>query len=277
MKLKWVLSGFGDEISPDLRKQLAVMKENGLFHLEIRSVNGKNILDLTDEELEEVKGILLENEFKISAIGSPIGKIGITDDFAPHVKRFERALHVAKELNAKYIRIFSFFMKPEETEKYRDEVINRLSTLAKLAEPTGIMLLHENEKEIYGDTADRCLDILQTINSPALRATFDPANFIQVKEEPFPKAYALLKNWIEYVHIKDARYEDRKVMPAGKGDGCFAEFLGQLETDGYEGFLSFEPHLTSDSEPGGGEEKFALAVNSLKGLVQNLEGVNINE
>jgi sugar phosphate isomerase/epimerase len=275
MNLKWTLSGFGDEISSDLRKQLEVMKENGISHLEIRSVNKKNILDLNDDELNEVKAILKENNVKISAIGSPIGKIKITDEFTEHLERFKRAIYVAEELGTKYIRMFSFFMDASDTEKYRDEVLRRWRAFVDIAEKTDIILLHENEKDIYGDTPERCLDLLQTIDSPSLRATFDPANFIQVQSEPFPKGYFLLKEYIEYIHIKDARYSDKKVQPAGQGDGNFPEFLAQLQQDGYQGFLSFEPHLTSDSEPGGGEEKFALAVRSLKHIVNSLETIEI--
>lgn len=275
MSLSWTLSGFGDEIAPELKKQLEVMKENGIAHLEIRSVDHKNILDLTDDEINEVKQILNEYHFKISAIGSPIGKIHITDDFEPHLERFKRAIYVAEQLGSKYIRMFSFFMDPSEADQYRDEVLRRWRAFVEVAEKTDIILLHENEKDIYGDTAERCHDLLQTINSPSLRATFDPANFIQVQSEPFPKAYNLLKEYIEYVHIKDANYHDRKVQPAGKGDGQFPEFLAQLQQDGYQGFLSFEPHLTSDSEPGGGEEKFALAVSSLKDIVNGMADIEL--
>ncbi len=275
MKKNWVLSGFGDEISPSLEMQLEVMRNNGIYHLEIRTVNEKNILDLTNEELVNVKETIKEYGFSVSSIGSPIGKVHISEDFGEHLESFKRALYVANQLDAKYIRIFSFIMKPSETKKYREEVIDRLTMFAKLAEQSNMILLHENEKDIYGDTAERCLDIMESVDSPALRSTFDPANFVQVQEEPFPKAYQLLKDWVEYVHIKDATYSDRKVQPAGKGDANFKSFLTQLEKNGFEGFFSFEPHLTSDSGPGGGEGKFKLAVDSFKELVKNLEGVTI--
>lgn len=275
MNKNWVLSGFGDEISADLATQLEVMGENGISHIEIRMVDGKNILDLTDDELDQVKETLEKYNFKVSAIGSPIGKIKMTDSFDEHLERFKRALYTAKQLNTKYIRIFSFFMKQEETAEYREEVIRRLSLFTELAEQEEIILLHENEKEIYGDTAERCLDLLQSVNSPSLRATFDTANFVQVKDEPFPKGYHLLKDYIEYIHIKDARLEDGKVMPAGQGDGNFSGLLEQLDLDNFQGFFSFEPHLTSKSEPGGGVEKFALSVKAFKDLATNIKTVTL--
>jgi sugar phosphate isomerase/epimerase len=275
MAINWTLSGFGDEIAKDLSSQLEVMSKNGISHLEIRSVDGKNILDLSNGELEEVKNTLKKYSFKVSAIGSPIGKVRLTDSFDEHLERFKRALYTAKQLNTKYIRIFSFFMTQEETAVHRDEVIRRLRLFAELAEHEDIILLHENEKGIYGDTPERCLDILQSVNSPSLRATFDTANFVQIKDEPFPKGYHLLKDYIEYIHIKDARLEDGKVMPAGQGDGNFNSLLEQLNTDNFEGFFSFEPHLTSEKDPKGGGEKFALAVKAFKDLVSNIKSVTL--
>lgn len=272
---KWVLSAFGDEIATALKDQLAVLKKHNIDHLEIRTVDNINILDLSNHQLQVVKEILNQFEIKISAIGSPIGKVKVTDNQAQHRQKFERALYVAKFLETKYIRIFSFFMKPAETGIHRDFVINELKHFADRAEEEGVVLLHENEKDIYGDTPERCLDILQTIDSPALLATFDCANFIQVQSESFPYAYLLLKDWVEYIHIKDARFKDRKVMPAGQGDANYCALLNQLHADNFEGFFSFEPHLTDENEPGGGEEKFEVAFTSFQKLLVNVKGVTV--
>ncbi|UOK59227.1 sugar phosphate isomerase/epimerase [Bacillus sp. OVS6] len=143
----------------------------------------------------------------------------------------------------------------------------------KKAEQSGIVLLHENEKEIYGDNAIRCLDILETINSPYLRMAFDPANFVQCGVKPYSEAYPLLKSYVEYVHIKDALFESGKVVPAGKGDGEVRELLQTLKTSGYDGFLSLEPHLAAAETFSGfsGPDLFKVAAKALKDLLQETE------
>lgn len=149
------------------------------------------------------------------------------------------------------------------------------------AQGTGITLLHENEKGIYGDTPQRCLDLVREINSEDMKLIFDPANFVQCDVETYPEAFELLKDHIAYMHIKDALYSDHSVVPAGKGDGKVKEILESLHKRGFEGFLSIEPHLwnfvgfaelenrkveasTEDSGP----EKFAIAAFALKKLIK---------
>jgi sugar phosphate isomerase/epimerase len=268
------LTGFADEISPDLQVQIEVLESEDIRFIELRGVWEKNVLQLTDEELSCLKEELARKEIQLSSIGSPIGKINILDDFDEHLIQFDRALFTAEYFNAKYIRIFSFFI-PEghNPDAYRDEVISRLSVLVKKAEQAGIVLLHENEKEIYGDNAIRCLDILESINSPYLRMAFDPANFVQCGVKPYSEAYPLLKSYVEYVHIKDALFEGGKVVPAGKGDGEVRELLQTLKTSGYDGFLSLEPHLAAAETFSGfsGPDLFKVAAKALKDILQETE------
>jgi sugar phosphate isomerase/epimerase len=140
--------------------------------------------------------------------------------------------------------MFSFFMpQDEDPTRYRDEVMRRWSRFAEVAKGSGVILLHENEKGIYGDTPERCLDLLRTINCEYVKAVFDPANFVQCNVQTYPHAYEILKDYVVYMHIKDAVYSDHHVVPAGQGDGCVKEILTTLHNISYEGFLSLEPHL----------------------------------
>lgn len=241
---RFTLSGFADEIDQNLSVQMKVLKELGIKHIEMRGVNGKNLCDCTLEEVKEIKKVLDDNGFSLSAIGSPIGKIKITDEFQPHLEKFKHVLDIAEIMQVKYIRLFSFFM-PEQSDYsvHRNEVLYRMQELIKAAAGKNVILLHENEKGIYGDTAERCLDLLKTINCEYFKATFDPANFVQCKVEVFPSAYELLKPYIEYIHIKDAKYQDGSVTPAGEGDGKLSKVLKALINDDFSGFLSLEPHL----------------------------------
>ena len=240
----FILSGFGDEIHSNLSVQLKVLKEHDISYIDLRSINGISILDYSLQEIHEIKNQLTNMNIKVSALASPIGKISICDDFSKELEHFKHALKIAELLETKYIRIFSYYIPSGQAPaKFKTEVLYRIKTLVTLAEKHNIILLHENEKDIYGDTPERCLEILSAINSNHLKAIFDPANFIQCNEEAFPKAYQMLKKYIVYFHIKDALLGDGSVRCAGDGDGKIPELLELLATEGFHGFLSLEPHL----------------------------------
>ena len=157
-----------------------------------------------------------------------------------------------------------------------------MKKMCELAEEENVILLHENEKEIYGDIASRCLDIFETVKSPALKGVFDPANFVQCGEDVYPKAFNMLKEHIVYMHIKDA-LENGDVVPAGYGIGGVENIISDLYASGYEGFLSLEPHLGSFNGLANLElddkmlnlakstpEKFTLAYESLKKILDKV-------
>ncbi|CAG7610813.1 hypothetical protein PAESOLCIP111_01291 [Paenibacillus solanacearum] len=282
---KFILSAFADEIDANLETQMDVLDQHGIKFIEMRGVDGKNLVHYTLDEVRGIKSRIDARGFKLSAVGSPIGKIGINDDFELHLELFKHTLEIAKIMDCQYIRMFSFFIpKGEEPETYRDEVIDRWRQFVKVAQGSGVILLHENEKGIYGDTPERCQDLLESLNSNDVKGIFDFANFVQCDVKNYPDGYELLKGHIEYVHIKDAVYNGHRVVPAGDGDGCVEEILKELHSGGYEGFLSLEPHLgkfTGFAElephspgyhlPEGGARSFAIAVQALKKILNKIE------
>lgn len=241
---KFTISGFSDEIDSSIEKQFTHLNTLGISYFEPRGINGTNIADLNDEELKNLKSDMAKFGIKASSIGSPIGKININDDFEPHFEKFKRVCEIANELDTKYIRMFSFFMpKGENPANYKNKVIDQLGVMADYAKSEDLILLHENEKDIYGDIADRCAEILKTINSDNFKAVFDPANFVQVGQETL-SAFDTLMPYVKYMHIKDAK-ADGTVVPAGHGIGNVKEIISKLKESDYEGFLSLEPHLGS--------------------------------
>jgi sugar phosphate isomerase/epimerase len=268
-----ILSGFADEISADPGEQLATLAAESITHLELRSAWSVNVADFTAGQLTAFRGALEHAGVRVSAIGSPIGKIPVEAPLRPELDRMRRIADVAGELGTAIVRVFSFFIPPgEPPSRYRQQVIDRMAALAGIASGRGLILAHENEKEIYGDTAGRCHDLITSVGSPALRATFDAANFVQCGVRPFSQAYHLLRPYLVYLQVKDARAATGEVVPAGHGDGQLRETLAALRDSGFEGFMSLEPHLALAGRYGGfsGPENFARASRALKLMLNEL-------
>ncbi|SEA65919.1 sugar phosphate isomerase/epimerase family protein [Leifsonia sp. 21MFCrub1.1] len=249
----WTLSGFGDEIDADPVVQTAVLQALGASFIEVRSAWGVNIVDLDAAQLDRLAAVFEERGMGVSAIASPVGKVDVALPVEHEVERLGRAIAAAERLGSRCIRLFSFFRaEGVAVESIRDDVMVRMRALADRAEAAGVILLHENEKDIYGDTPERCLDIVETVGSPALRLAWDSANFVQVGvARPFDDGYALLRPHLEYLQVKDALSATGEVVPAGEGDGQLLETLTALRDDGYAGFASLEPHLTDVNALGG--------------------------
>ena len=275
--MNFKLAAFADEASGKLDGQILAMKRNGVDFLEIRGVDGENIADISVEKAKEIEKKLSDNGVAVWSLGSPYGKLGITDDFDAHLDKFKRSIEAAHVLKAEHMRIFSFYVRPEDSEKYRDKVFRQLERFCEAASGSGVILCHENEKGIYGDIADRCLDIHKNI--PQLRAVFDPANFIQCGQDTM-KAWEMLAPYVEYMHIKDA-LADGSVVPAGEGIGNLPALLKE-----YRGkILTLEPHLSvfegfdkleKENESikkyvySSSDEAFDVAVGSLKNIINKL-------
>jgi sugar phosphate isomerase/epimerase len=260
--VEWELSGFGDEIDDDPKIQIAVMQALGARHIEVRSAWGTNIVDLDDAQLRELKSLLDAADMNVSAIASPIGKVDVSLPVEHEVERLRRAINAAQVLESRYIRIFSFYYGEDvAVESIREAVIERMRALADVAEESGVVLLHENEKDIYGDVPERVLDIIETVASPALKVAWDAANFVQVGVKPFDEGYAKLRPHLEYLQVKDALFSNAAVVPAGEGDGDVLRTVEALKADGYTGFASLEPHLAGAHGLGGfsGPTAFGIA------------------
>jgi len=270
----FTLSAFGDEIADDLETQLDVLAAEGIAALELRAAWGQKILDLDQAQLARAATLLRARGFQVSAIGSPIGKSPLGAPRTFELERLERAIAAADLLGTRSIRVFSFYVDADAHAACRDEVLARMELLAERAARAGVMLLHENEKDIYGDTPERCRDILATVGSPALRMAFDPANFVQVGVAPLARAWPLLAEDTVHVHVKDALFATGEVRPAGAGDGEIGGLLAALAVRGYRGFLTLEPHLAIAGPAGGfsGVEGMHTAVCALRALLADLPG-----
>lgn len=237
---KILLSAFSDEYNSDIDIQIKMLRENGLNYIEPRFIGSKNIADLTGSEVKELKAKL--GDLKVSSIGSPLGKINLADDFEMHLEKTKRVLEIASGLGTKNVRMFSFYLRSDDTlDSARGEVIVKLGKMIELAKSWGITLCHENEAKIYGESPERCLDLLETFKGD-LGCVFDMGNFVLDGYNPV-QAYYMLKAHIRYFHIKDSLAAGA-IVPPGKGEGHIAEILKKHREYSKEDFIiTLEPHL----------------------------------
>jgi sugar phosphate isomerase/epimerase len=271
----FTLSAFADEISPDPQQQVDMLRQCGLRHIEFRSILKTNVLSLTDLQIDEFKSLLDRNGFKLSAIGSPIGKVRIDEPFRPHLDKFERAVELAKRFGTPNIRIFSYYPPEGATEadwpKHRAEVLKRIGEKVERAETAGVRLLHENEHRIYGDSPDRVADLLAQLHSPALAAVYDPANYVFCGYDPI-EGWNKTKARTVHFHIKDWVKGEEHGRVAGEGHGRVADALADAVKRGYDGFATLEPHLLGGGPTGGvtGPELFPKAVEALRTIFRRV-------
>lgn len=240
---KPVLSGFADEYNASFDAQLEGFSELGINFLELRSADTVNVSLLTGDDIKAIKKKLLAKGIGVSAIGSPIGKIKTDADICEELKKAERVFGYANELGAKYIRMFSFYPVQEKTpEENKSIVYSSLEKLVKLAGKYNVVLCHENEANIYGETPEACLELMKYFGGE-LKCVFDMGNFVLDGCEPYPHAYELLREYIEYFHIKDS-LSTGAIVPPGCGEANIAKIIEAHNAYAKEDyFISLEPHL----------------------------------
>ena len=262
------LCAFADESDSSLLGQIDALKRNGISLLEIRVVDGENIFNVSLEKAQEIYKTLTENNIKVWSIGSPVGKVFMEADFEEYLPKVERLFKIANILHTDKIRIFSFFNAYDKKE----EVFNRLQRMVDLAKSYGVELYHENEKDIYGDSVERTVEILDNVKG--IKCIYDPANFIQYGATA-EYSLSALHHRADYFHIKDVVAETGELVPAGEGSGNIDKLVADITIDTV---LTLEPHLAifegyksiDNTEMknkyvfNSNKEAFDCAVNSLK-------------
>jgi sugar phosphate isomerase/epimerase len=272
----FTLSAFADEIDPDPQTQIDVLKPCGIRHIELRSILKTNVLDLSDLQVAELKALLAKHGFRLSAIGSPVGKIRIDEPFMPHLERFKRAIHLCRVFDTPNIRVFSYYLTEDgDWDDWRREVLDRMWEKCKLANSAGVRLLHENEHRIYGDSPERVADLMETVleqfDKPPLAAVYDPANYVFCGYDPW-EGWQRTKKWTVHFHIKDWVKGEQHGRMSGEGQGRIADVMAEAVTMNYEGFATLEPHLLGGGPTGGvtGPELFPKAAAAFKKVLDQV-------
>ena len=239
-----ILSAFADEYSDSIEEQARALRDFGIFNLELRHACGKNVSEMQAEDLAIIKEQLDKENIKVSSIGSPLGKIKLSDDFNSHLEVAKRVFETANFFGAKFVRMFSFYI-PLDNNDYTDQVFERLNSLCNLASEHGVTLCHENEANIYGESPKKCLKIAKEFNGK-IKCVFDMGNFVLDGYDPI-SAYKTLFPYIAYFHVKDA-LKAGAIVPPGLGEAKIKEILDDYKINGKaDAFITLEPHLQTFS------------------------------
>ena len=264
------LSAFADEVVDDFSEQVKYLAAERVSYIEPRFINKANIMDLAKDKLNEAKKMIQDHGLKVSAIGSPIGKVRLDEPFEPHLDKFKHAVELALLFETPYIRMFSYYApEGENIDDYRDQVMERMAAKVEVLKDVDVTMVHENEANIYGHTAEQCVDIIKTIDSPRLRLVYDPANFVwgEKMTNNVEVCWPVMKPYVVHIHIKDWKLGAKDVgsIP-GEGDGQIKELLAELAALDYDGCLTMEPHLQAGGQFGGstGPELFSKAIAAVR-------------
>ena len=270
------LSAFADEVTEDFRAQVEYLAKEKVGFIEPRFVNRKNIMDLSRAELDEARKLIRDHGLKVSAIGSPIGKVRLDEPFGPHLDKFKHAVELALFFETPFIRMFSYYApEGKNIDDYRDQVMERMAAKVDVVKDVDVTMVHENEAHIYGHTAENCVDLIEAIGSEKLRLAYDPANFVWGEKitNNVEVCWPVMQPYVVHVHIKDWKLGSKDVgsIP-GQGDGQIKELLAELAAMNYDACLTMEPHLKTGGQFGGstGPELFSKAIAAVRSLADEM-------
>ena len=270
------LSAFADEVTESFRGQVEYLASEKVGYIEPRFIDKKNIMDLSQAELKEARQMLRDHGIKVSAIGSPIGKVKLDEPFEPHLDKFKHAVDLALFFETPYIRMFSYYApEGKDINDYREQVMERMAAKVEVLADADVTMVHENEAHIYGHTADNCVDLVKTIDSPKLRLVYDPANFVwgEKMTNNVEVCWPVMKPYVVHIHIKDWKLGAADVgsIP-GEGDGQIKELLTELAAINYDGCMTMEPHLQKGGQFGGstGPELFSRAIAAVREIAADV-------
>ncbi len=265
------LSAFSDEISHDLETQIKFLQSQKISAMEIRFIDGKNIVNQPLSSVAEYKKMLDEAGIEISAVGSPIGKIRLDESFEQHLDLFKQTIEVATILGTGNIRIFSYYAgEGQNIDECLDVVVERMHKKIALLLGSNLKLMHENETGIFGHSADNCARMADQLDSAYFALAYDPANFVWGEgiTENMKVCWPKMQAYVQHIHIKDWSVGNILGDIPGKGQGQIPELIQKLVEIKYNGYMTMEPHLNKGGQFGGETtpSQFTEAIVSIRHL-----------
>ena len=255
-------SGFADEASPDLNKQIQATKELGWCHISARGINGKNIHDLSESEFQSAVELLEENQIQIAEIGSMIGSWAKTihSDFKLTLEEIDRCIPKMQQLHVPIVRVMSYAQQPWGEDQFEQERFRRLREVQARFSDAGLTVAHENCMNWGGFSSKHTLRLLEEV--PGMKLIFDTGNPTFQKDRSRPNAdgtfpwqdslevFETLREHIIHIHIKDCTHpkaegEEPDYMMPGEGLSRVPEIMTRLVETNYQGVVAIEPHVAT--------------------------------
>ena len=265
------ISAFADEIGPDLALQMDTCQALGLRCIDVRGIDGVNVSKMTIAQARQYRQQMDDRGFSVPCIGSPIGKIRLSDDFPAHLDLLRHVIELAGIFGTKNIRVFSFYpAQGQNVLDHRQGVLDRMAAMVEIAHAAGVVLYHENEKGIYGAKPAAVMDLFEQLGGENFKGVFDPSNYVEEGIRPYDEGWQKgLAEVTDWFHVKDC-LGGRHCVPAGQGDGQFREILADLKKRNWSGVMTLEPHLSAAGQFAGftGPALFGRAADALKELLR---------
>jgi sugar phosphate isomerase/epimerase len=259
------LSYLPDEMKIDFETSLRLGVEWGLRYADIRTVDGVNVLDLTDAQVARAKDLLDRYGMRVAGVATPFFKCtlpGLAEDvsgdlhnarvlsYTDHVALLPRAVAIAQAFDAPYLRIFSFWRQSGvDFWPALDAAVE--ATLAATAGSDVVPCL-ENEGACFIGSSAELAEAAQRYRGPQLKFIWDPGNSTNSGMPPRSGDFAIFAGRIAQVHLKDSRYDPATgkatATAPGAGDTNYHTELRRLQAAGYDGALTLEPHYCPDGD-----------------------------
>lgn len=245
-----------DEICQDFDRSLDLMREWGVDLAEVRTVNGRNVSQLSDAELASVRDALDSRGLRACCVASPFYKCELPDSsvdqhpggFPPGQEAvLERCLRAAQVLGAPGVRVFAFWRRGPSTPQVMERAAGFFYAPLEAARAAGVSLWLENEHDCYVSSGEEARDFIRRFSTQTLRALWDPANVLAYGKAPYPSDYEAVKGEMAHLHLKDAARDPSgklRWVAVGEGEVDYARLLRSLVSDRYRGILSLETHFS---------------------------------
>ena len=242
------ISGISDEAGLDIDTQIRAHQELGFKHIELRCIDGVNFTNIPDQQFDQCLEKLAQADIQVSCFASALCNWArkITNPFEVDSTELARAIPRMRHLKTPFIRIMSYPNDALSQDEWKTQVVDRIKKLARKAEDGGIILVHENCDGWAGQSPRHTLDLLEAVDSPALKLVYDTGNVVWHDQDGWD-FYSQVVDHIVYVHIKDGvkTGDTVKATFPGEGAGQLERVITDLFRRGYDGGFSIEPHLAA--------------------------------
>lgn len=264
------LAVIGDEIGPTLDEMISFCTEHEVRRLDMRTVEGRNLLGLSLEEGSVIARRIEQAGLVVPTFVSPLlkwpapgkGSDGGKVDFAfdpadcPADDPLVHAFDMATVFGAEKIRVFSHLRYPGYSPS---DLFGRFERLADLALTYSINVEIENEPVCNIGSLAELADFFTTMEEamaphsmPAhLRPLVDIGNAWSMGAPPTDVEIAVLGPLVDLIHLKDRDLSAKRTVPLGDGDVPWAAELTRLLSEAAKGpvreiHASIETHCPQD-------------------------------